>query len=347
MPHKDLKDSVVYQLDHIRDGQLSSSSQENFLFFRKGNRIGAAVDTGDRYHNIHGIHATKAFTLDSCVNLLHATGNFLTMTVDISQIDLNDPANRNLCADIICNFVRNDDDNRIHLLEDPRAWAEKMIDALGNSEKIEKPHPYIAELFAVNKLIEAGLLRDAETEYQGPDGAVHDIEAAAFSLEVKSHLYADITDKANELVISSETQLRPTDGKPLYVVYFRMGKTGELSLKKMVDDFCSLGQPRNIALQKLENSGSGFFEGDLSWEKPYHLQGEPQVYKVTPDFPRITAELFPGGHWPTGISKLVYHVSLKNIPSCDFTDFVNAKRNGREPEFKANFTTGTENENGR
>ena len=334
---ENLKTSILLQLKSIKDGQMfcHPGYGQDFLLFRQGNLIGVAVKAG-RDWKIHNIFPAKAFKLDSCINLLQSRGFFLTLTVDTSEVDLNDLPVRDLCGNIFCHFV--EAENRSALLSDPKGWAEKMIEILGNTEKQEKPYPYIAELYAVDKLVEAGLLANVKTEYRGPEKSVHDIEAATFSLEVKSHLYADSTDSPGELVISSETQLSPTEDKPLYVVYFRMEETGALSLEKLVATLQAKGYPRNILLEKLENSGSGYFEGDLSWEKEYHLQMEPQVYRVDEKFPRITPELFPNGHWPTGITKLVYHVSLKNLPSCDFSRFVEAMRNGEEPQFIANFT---------
>ena len=333
---ENLKASILLQLKEIKDGQTfcHPGAGQDFLLYRQGNLIGVAVKA-ERDWNIHNIVPAKAFKLDSCRKFQQISGFFLTLTVDASKINLNDSQVLDLCSNIFCHFV--EPENRSALLSDPKDWAENMIKLLGNIEKQEKPYPYIAELYAVVKLVEAGLLTDIQKEYRGPEKSVHDIETAKFSLEVKSHLYADCTDTPGELVISSENQLSQMDDKPLYVVYFRMEEIGALSLEELVETLQEKGHNRNILLQKLEHSGSGYFEGDLSWGKKYHLQMEPQVYRVDENFPRITPELFPNGHWPTGITKLVYHVSLKNLPSCDFSRFVEAMRNGEEPQFIANF----------
>ena len=152
-----------------------------------------------------------------------------------------------------------------------------------------------------------------------------------FSLEVKSHLHACVEDKPGEVIISSDKQLAQVDNKPLYLVYFAMEDTGELSLKNIIDAF---GDDRNIALEKLEKN---FKEGDLAWQIPYHLVNEPLVYPITEEFPRITPLKFIGGHTPAGITKLSYHISLANLPCCTLQEFITAKSQGVEPKYIANY----------
>ena len=320
----ELKSTIEYDLPTIPDGKIVGC--DDFCFFREGNKTGVALDTGEKNFNLGGIGIAKAFELKSRVGLLYAPGNFLTLTVDCAKNDLKNPVKNSICAKIFAYFVHRN--NRESLFESPKTWARNMIDVLGNAVNIEKPCPYIAEMFAVNELLRAKLMQDPENEYCGPDGQAHDIETTDFSLEVKSHLQADRTDAKAELVISSPDQLRRSeDRKPLYVVYFPMGKTGPLSLKSSVDEFVKLTGRRDIALHKLENSGSGFTENDLVWEDGFHIQGEPRVYEVDQDFPKIT-------EIPTGITELVYHVSLNNLRFCTFKEFIEAKRTGRNPEFK-------------
>ena len=78
-----------------------------------------------------------------------------------------------------------------------------------------------------------------------------------------------------------------------------------------------------------------FVEGDFAWQRPYHVLGSPLVYEITDDFPRITPGQFVGGHFPSGITKLVYHVSLYNRPSCPLDDFITAVCAGTHPVFTA------------
>ena len=189
-----------------------------------------------------------------------------------------------------------------------------------------------------SSIAEAGILTDIRKEYRGPEKSVHDFELPEFSLEVKTHLYGDMTDKANTLTISSENQLERVAGKPLYIVYYRMEETGDLSLSGEVDALVSAGCSKQDVMSKLTKDK--YTEGNLYWDMAYHTQNEPQVYLVTDDFPRITPSIFPNGHFPSGIVKLIYTVSLSNIPSCGLTEFINAKKENREPQFIANFNPG-------
>ena len=173
-------------------------------------------------------------------------------------------------------------------------------------------------------------MSNVATQYRGPDSGVHDFELDTMSLECKSRLHGDPETKSGELVISSEHQLSRTGTKPLYVVYFPMEDTGDLSLASCVAEF---GDPRAVIMEKLAKMK--FVEGDFAWQRLYHVLGSPLVYEITDDFPRITPGQFVGGHFPSGITKLVYHVSLYNRPSCPLDDFIRAVCAGTPPVFTA------------
>lgn len=317
---------ILKRMQGIQDGTLLSF--DNFLFFRRGHLIGAAIPTGDQYLNVHNIRPGKSFILDSVRSVLRAPGNHLTFTVDETELDLSDAFNAGIFADMMVLFTKTSDGERQRIVTDPRKWAENVANTLGNTFTDTKPYPYIAELYLVNKLREAGLMRDVQQEYRGPDAGVHDFELANISLEVKSHLHANREDKPGELVISSVHQLSPSGSKPLYVVYFKMEETGDLSLERCVEEF---GDPRPIILEKLKKQK--FVEGDFSWPKSYGLLGQPQVYEINADFPKITEDMFKGDHFPSGITKLIYHVSLRNLPFCNLADFIAALQAGNKPVF--------------
>ena len=338
MPDQEIKTAIRYRLNTIRIGEIFHYPGEGFYLFQQGSMIGAAISTGETLLNVHNVRPTRAFTMDAVCNLLGVPGNFLTMTASSAEIDLSNPILANRFADIICQFVRTEDDNRTILLEDPIVWAEQMIATLGNDEEKDRVYAYIAELDVVKRLCEAGLMTNIAEQYRGPDKSVHDFEMPDFSLEVKSHLYGSMNEKANTITISSEHQLELTEGKPLYVVYYRMEETGTMSLESEVDALVNMGKSKPEILAKIKKSG--YTEGDLFWRNVFHTQNEPQVYAVCGEFPRITPQMFHNDHFPTGIVKLVYTISLANIPSCGLTEFIRAKCEGREPRFVANFNPG-------
>ena len=227
-------------------------------------------------------------------------------------------------------FVQNKEGNREELIRDPWAWARKVINTNGNDATEDRPYPYIAELYLVNKLCQAGLMTDVVSQYRGPDAGTHDFELPNMSLEVKSHKQADLDDKPGQITVSSEHQLEKTGNKPLYLVYFKIQEEGELSLKSCVEEF---GEHRQILLDKLKKPPLHFVEGDFAWNAGYTLLGEPKVYAVQDDFPRITPSQFANGHYPSGIVKLMYHVSLHNQPYCQLSTFINALQAGQAPTF--------------
>lgn len=321
-----LKQSIEYRATHIQSGQWAAFG--DFVFFQKGNNVGAAISTGDRLVNIHNVRPGQSYLLEGDNAVPGTPGNFLTLTCDVSETDLNDPVRKEAFANMILSFVKDEDGSRSALVSDPWSWAEKIIEMSGNAASALRPYPYVAELVLLNKLRTAGLLVDPEHEYLGPAAGTHDFEIQSMSLECKAHIHGDSETKVGELVISSQNQLSRTGDKPLYVVYFPMEDVGDLSLEKCVQDF---GEPKPVIMKKLAKNG--FAEGDFAWQRPYRIQGTALVYEITDDFPKITPEQFPGGHFPSGITKLVYHVSLQNLPSCPLDSFIAAKVAGASPHF--------------
>lgn len=321
-----LKTALTGLVSSLRDGEVRMFP--GFLLFRRGAQLGAAIDSGETCINIHNVHPGRSFTLDGDSALPGVAGNYLVLSVNTDETDLGDDLKREAFVNMLLFFISEQNGNREHLLANPWAWAENVIEMMGDKVSESKPYPYLAELHVVAKLVEAGLLTDVEHEYRGPDAGRHDIELPGLSLEVKSHLHASGDEKEGELVISSETQLNPTGEKPLYVVYCRMEEMGDMTLESLAAKF---PHDRVAILRKIRKSG--FVEGDFSWHRPYHFQREPLVYQITPAFPKITPSQFPGGVFPSGVTKLVYHVSLHNIPYCPWTSFVSAVAHGESPRF--------------
>lgn len=322
-----LKNAIIGFARTMNSG--AARAFQDFIFFRKGNAVGAAVSTGETPINIHNVRPGQSYLLEGDSAVPCVPGNFLTLTVDVSATDLNDPLKADAFSNMILQFVSMKDGNRERLLENPWVWAEKIIEMGGDKTARMRPHAYIAELYLTAALKDAGLLTDIATEYRGPEAGRHDFELPSMSLEAKSHLHGAEDEKPGELVVSSETQLSRTDGKPLYVVYFSIEDTGGLSLASCVGRF---PDDRVTILQKLADNG--FVEGDFYWQRPYNLPHEPRVYEITDDFPRITPEQFKGDVFPSGITKLVYHVSLRNLPYCPLSSFIDAKKRGIQPEFR-------------
>ena len=319
---ENLKKTILYRLDSLAPGAVFEYG--DFWLFRQGNRAGAAISTGGELPVIH-VHPGQSYSLDGVDSLPGLAGNYLALTVDMAETDLNDPVKRDDFCSRMASFVQ--PELRGELLADPKAWARRIIEMSGDTVSDTRPYPLIAELVLVNRLRAAGLLTDVAGQYRGPDKSTHDFELPEMSLECKSRLHGDRASKAGDLVVSSELQLSRTGGKPLDVVYCPMEEIGDLSLERCVRDF---GEPRAVLMGKL--ALAGFVEGDFAWQQAYRMLEEPRVYEIDDKFPRITPAQFPGG-FPAGITKLVYHVSLRNLPYCPLDAFIKAVAAGETPVF--------------
>ena len=321
------KQSIIFRATTINSGE--SFDCGGFVFFRRGERMGAAIPTGDTLLKIHNVHPGRSYSLDGDDALPRVNGNWLTLTIDKDETDISDPVCEEEFASRILSFVRTDGNARAEIIADPWAWAEKVIAMSGDKVSDVRSYPVIAELCLVNRLREAGLLTDVAKQYRGPDAGIHDFELPSFSLECKAHLHGDPEAKKGELVISSENQLSLTGQKPLYLVYCPLEASGDLTIASCIAAF---GEPRSEIMQKV--ALCGFVEGDFSWMRPYHAVAEPLVFEINDSFPRITPAQFPDGRFPSGITKLTYSVSLKNLPSCPLDVFIEAMKNGKSPVFE-------------
>ena len=317
------KKAVKARLAAIKPGELFQF--DDFFLFRRGPAVGAAVPAGDALPGIHNVHPGRSYSLDGDNAVPGAPGNHLVLSVDADETDLGDEVKREDFADRVLSFVR--PDVRADLLHDPWGWAGRVIEMTGNAATELRPYPYLVEILLLNALRAAGLVRDVASEYRGPDAALHDFELASCSVECKSHLHAK-EGFDGEITVTSQNQLAPTGSKPLYLVYFAMEEAGDLTVESAVRDF---GEPRAVLLEKLRKCR--IVEGDFAWRRPYHLVGEPLVFEIGGDFPRITPALFPGGRFPAGIVSLQYRVSLQNLPRATLSAFVAALAAGKKPEF--------------
>ena len=122
---------------------------QDFILFRKGNAVGAAVSTGETPINIHNVRPEQSYLLEGDSAVPCVPGNFLTLTVDASETDLNDPLKADAFSNMILQFVSTKDGNREALLADPWAWAEKVIEMGGDKATNTQPYFNIAELLLV------------------------------------------------------------------------------------------------------------------------------------------------------------------------------------------------------
>jgi len=335
--YQNLRRSIAYQISSLNntDGCFvlpKALAEHELVVFRKQNnnpqeqRLGVGLKCNSRIETIY-IRPGQLILLADDNNIpFRSNEQYLTLTV--SPNDMNDNIKRELALDIMVLFALSANE----VIERPKEWAQSVLEIYGDRINTVETAPYIAELNLVHRLKEAQLLHNIENEYLGPSGSIHDIELTDMSIEVKSHLHASINDKNHEIVISSENQLARTDKKPLYIVYYPMQEFGDLTIKKCVDSFSQ--EDRHTIISKLKTNG--IIEGDFNWTKQYSIISTPLVYPVDDNFPRITADQFIHGSFPSGITKIMYHVSLYNLPFCTLDEFLTAKSDHREPSYYTN-----------
>ena len=56
MPDQDIKKAVRFCVTNIQNGEIFYFEEDRYYIFRNGNRIGAAVSTGQEELNVHELH---------------------------------------------------------------------------------------------------------------------------------------------------------------------------------------------------------------------------------------------------------------------------------------------------
>ena len=124
------KQSIIFRATTIKSGE--SFDCGGFVFFRRGERMGAAIPTGDTLLKIHNVHPGRSYSLDGDNALPRVTGNWLTLTIDKDETDISDPVCEEEFASRILSFVRTDGNARAEIIADPWGWAEKVIAMSGD-----------------------------------------------------------------------------------------------------------------------------------------------------------------------------------------------------------------------
>ena len=290
----------------------------NFYFFSNFTRMGVAIPyTAENRAYVRNL---RTFYLERLSDLQTANGflqgPFLTLSMNPQEFDFENSLAVGIFVDLMIRFV--DREYRERFSSEPDICYSILADLLGNALKEAAPYCILAEVQMLGMLNRQGLIHSVQENWPGPDGNVHDFELDSCSVEVKSTLHAK--DRP-ELVISSQHQLQRTGDKPLYVALFQYENTGDLSIGHEVYEYEAPQIEFNSLVGKLRDKG--VVEGSLSWQKQYHWIENPRFYEVTDDFPRITEDMFVNNQFPQDITKIIYHVDLRNQRAYTFEEFLN------------------------
>lgn len=290
----------------------------DFYFFANFSQMGVAITFKanlDAYvRQLKSFNLSRSAELQTTNGLL--AGPFLVLTINPQEFDFENSLTVGIFVDLMIRFI--DAKYREQFSTNPDVCYTILADLLGNTFREVSPYSTLAEVQMLNMLNNYGMIDSVKNNWPGPDGNVHDFELKNCSVEVKSTLHAK--DKP-ELVISSQHQLQRTGDKPLFVALFQYENSGDMCVGDEVCSFEGAQIERNALYDKLRNKN--IVEGSISWQKSYHWIENPRFYEVTEDFPRITEDVFVNNQFPKDITKIIYHVDLRNQPAYTFEEFIN------------------------
>src|SRR5690554_2139096 len=271
---------------------------EDFYIYKNSDYFGVGLV------NENNVEVNESFS-----NVVLKTEKLRIDSRDINLITLmsNLSTHRNEFASFCMHFVENDNKGtRRLILNNPLDWWNKWKELIGNKLHNPKPYDLVAELFAINQLIDDNL----EIEWTGPIGSSIDITTKESYFEVKSSLVR----YENEITISSQYQLFD-DEKPIYLLYFKLERLdGGESIDSILDKIkIKLGSNNPIYLdieKKIEQKG---YKKHSSIRRVEYIIHEIRKYTIDDNFPRITKESFKDGKIPHNIKKIYYVVNLDNI----------------------------------
>lgn len=230
--------------------------------------------------------------------------------VHVILIECNEYENREPFARICEDFLNYENAQRI--AKDPKDWWKRWKDLMGNTSSRKLPYAVIGELLLLLRLQNEGLI----PEWTGPQGGSHDVELPKLSFEVKSTI-----ERVDETVtITSQHQLSKAKGKELKLAFFRFEPgRGKVSINALEKELIADGFEANLLEERLRKLG--YPKGRTSREESYDIL-ETYVYSVDKHFPRIVPGSFTGGTFPIGVIKLIYDISLSNLPRIQLYDFI-------------------------
>lgn len=192
---------------------------------------------------------------------------------------------------------------RKKLIESPVECWIRWKEMLGNVSSNKEHYDILGELLVVERMLAQG----KRPHWAGIEAATHDVELGDFSIEVKS-----TTDRYKyEVTISSIYQMRPAEGKPLYLSFIRFEPS---ELGRSVDDVAIRLKALGYNSADLETAlkKAGLEEGRVARNEKYKVL-EWKMYPVDDQFPAITESSFKDDRLPQNVVKFTYTIDLAGI----------------------------------
>ncbi|MBT2342141.1 MULTISPECIES: PD-(D/E)XK motif protein [Pseudomonas] len=295
-------------LDEIRQGFANLDQNGRMLpinalpnacpawIFREGELFGVAIELHEYISISEGFSGAHLRTVERLIN--GQLRRFLRLESSTEWL-------RNefgvICEHMVA--VGKNNDARKKLIENPLAWWERWRHLLGNALVNRSSYETLAELLAIERLVQLGL----SFEWRGPFGGTIDIHTDAENYEVKS----TISRYDSRIHVAGQFQLALSLGKPLNLLHYRFepAASGE-----SIDFVCNRLIAAGVSTKSLESAllRCGLEAGCSARKESFNLL-EVRLFPVDVDFPKITPESFLGGVLPAGVVHVEYQVDLAGL----------------------------------
>ena len=192
---------------------------------------------------------------------------------------------------------------RKQIQQNPYTWYEKWKLLTGDILSKKEIYDILAEILAYKYYSKI----DNSMIWKIDEAKTHDIEGKYFDVEVKS----TILKYKNEVQISSQHQLLPSQNKKLRLCFFKFEKSDHgISLDEAINLFDN--DKKNEITKRLEKCN--IYKGNKIFKEKYNILSINE-YQVDEDFPKIDLSSFVDGKYPKHITKIEYTVELSGLDS--------------------------------
>ena len=189
----------------------------------------------------------------------------------------------------------------------------ELLSSLGRLDE-NKELGLHGELFVLEYLITSVGERTAVGSWRGPTGEEHDFGLSGFDIEVKTTLSEDRSHR-----ISSLTQLAPSPNRDLWLVSIqltasRLGGTTLPELIAQITNQLSSPQVSRLFGKRLADIGWDPAHSHL-YTRRFALRSEVLTFRITPEFPAITAQSLQAAGIPIErITDVSYVLNAVGLP---------------------------------
>ena len=241
---------------------------EAFAFNNK-NEYGVAIECD---LNIKISEKFSSIFIESRLDVVEKGKNYITLCCKKENL-------KNHFIDVAINFL--DKLNRYVIINNPIQWYEDMSKLIGNNLKTKKVYDVLGELVCLDLVYNY----EKDCHWDGPNGAINDIETPHTVFEVKS----TISRNSNKIHVSSKYQFKKIGtAKTLFFIIFEESNVDNaLSIKKLISKLIDKGFDKDELKENIERLG--FNENSSDYDKKFSIV-DSRFYLVDENFPVFNIE---------------------------------------------------------